>query len=146
MVLEHELPTKHQLEEIAQGIATEEGELPEGTELETVLAAASGLTRYEAEGAFSLALVREGKISPDTVWELKTQMLKKSGLLSLHCGSEDFKSLGGLDALKVFCKRSLHQPAQNNPNKRPRGMLLLGVPGNDEEDVTCHSRRSVEYV
>ena len=57
VVLEHELPTRAQLLEIAQGIATEAGELPQELELERVLEAASGLTRYEAEGAFSLAVL-----------------------------------------------------------------------------------------
>ena len=49
-----------------------------------------GLTRYEAEGAFSLSLVRHGKVTAESVWELKSQMLKKSGLLSLHRGAESF--------------------------------------------------------
>ena len=52
MVLEHDLPNRQQIEEIARGIATESGELPEGDDLQTVLDAAAGLTRYEAEGAF----------------------------------------------------------------------------------------------
>ena len=77
----------------------------------------------------SLSLVRHGRITPDAVWDLKTQALKKSGLLTLHRGSEDFGNLGGLAALKAFCKRSLLQPGRSNPNKRPRGVLLLGVPG-----------------
>jgi hypothetical protein len=129
VVIEHDLPSRDQLEEIARGIATEEGELPEGAELQTVLDAAAGLTRMEAENAFSLSLVRQERITADAVWELKTQMLKKSGLLSLHRGNEDFNNLGGLAALKAFCKRSLLQPSRSNPNKRPRGVLLLGVPG-----------------
>jgi len=57
VVIEHDLPGREQLEEIARGIAIEEGELPEGSELETVLDAAAGLTRMEAENAFSLSLV-----------------------------------------------------------------------------------------
>ena len=57
VVLEHELPNRDQLLSIAEGIATEEGELPDGEELQRVLDAASGLTRYEAEGAFSLSLI-----------------------------------------------------------------------------------------
>ena len=68
-------------------------------ELQTVLDAASGLTRMEAENAFSLSLVRNERITADAVWELKTQTLKKSGLLSLHQGTEDFNSLGGLSAI-----------------------------------------------
>ena len=98
--------------------------MPEGADLETVLDAAVGLTRMEAENAFSLSLVREGRITASAVWELKTQTLKKSGLLSLYRGTEDFSRLGGLAALKAFCKRALLQPHRGNPLKRPRGVLL----------------------
>jgi hypothetical protein len=129
VVIEHELPNRQQLEQIARGVATETGELTEGQELENVLSAASGLTRLEAENAFSLSLVRTGQIKADTVWELKTQNLKKSGLLSLYRGDENFESLGGLSALKLFCKRILQQTDRNDTRKRPRGVLLLSPPG-----------------
>ena len=46
VVIEHELPGREQLLEIAAGIATEEGELPNGPELDTLLDAASGLIRH----------------------------------------------------------------------------------------------------
>lgn len=129
VVIEHELPDREQLGEIARGIATEESELPDGPELETVLDAAAGLTRMEAENAFSLSLVRHGRVTPDAVWELKTQTLKKSGSLELHRGQEDFSSLGGLSALKSFCKRALLQPSRGDERRRPRGVLLLSPPG-----------------
>ena len=129
VVLEHQLPDREQLHEIATGIAAEDDELPTGSELDTVLDAASGLTRYEAENAFSLSLIRHGRITSEAVWELKSGMLKKSGLLDLHRGQDNFDSLGGLDSLKAFCRRSLLQPGRGNPLKRPRGVLLLGVPG-----------------
>ncbi len=129
VVIEHELPGREQLEEIARGIATEAGEMPTGAELETVLDAASGLTRLEAENAFSLALVRSNRISAAAVWELKTQTLKKSGLLSLNRGGEDFSTLGGMAALKAFCKRALLHLSRGNSRARPRGVLLLSPPG-----------------
>ncbi len=66
VVLEHRLPGKEQLEAIARGI-TEGDELPADSELTQVLDAASGLTRYEAENAFSLSIIREGQINPSTV-------------------------------------------------------------------------------
>jgi len=94
-----------------------------------VLDAASGLTRYEAEGAFSLSLVRQGRIEPPAIWELKSQMLMKSGLLSLHQGDESFADLGGLDSLKAFCLRAMRPRPTGSKNCRPRGVLLLGVPG-----------------
>jgi hypothetical protein len=129
VVVPHDLPGRAQLAEIARGIGTDPGEMPEGPELETLLDAASGLTRYEAESAFSLSLVRHDRLQPDAVWELKCQTLRKSGLLTLHRGTEDFQSLGGLSALKAFCRRSLLQPGRGHPLKRPRGCLLLSPPG-----------------
>jgi hypothetical protein len=129
VVVEHQLPDREQLHDIATGIAAEDGELPTGAELDTVLDAACGLTRYEAENAFSLSLVRHNRITSEAVWELKSGMLKKSGLLELHRGQDNFEALGGLNSLKSFCKRSLLQPGRGNPLKRPRGVLLLGVPG-----------------
>ncbi len=129
VLIHHALPGRDQLEELARSIATEDGELPGGDELNTVLDAAAGLTRYEAEGAFSLSLVREQAIRPQTIWELKSQTLKKSGLVSLHRGSESFDDLGGLDALKSFCTRAMRRQSNLDPLKRPRGVLLLGVPG-----------------
>jgi len=129
VVLEHDLPVRQQLHEIARGIATEDGELPTGAQLDMLLDAAAGLTRYEAESAFSLSLVRHGRILPDAVWDLKCQTLKKSGLMQLYRGTEDFSSLGGLASLKAFTKRALLQPSRSNPLKRPRGVLLLSPPG-----------------
>ncbi len=126
VVIQHRLPDKSQLEAIARGVATEENELPPGSKLGAVLDSASGLTRYEAENAFSLSIVRDGLIQSDTVQQLKSQMLKKSGLLTLHQSETGFEQLGGLDAVKDFCTRVLQS---NSRVARPRGILLLGVPG-----------------
>jgi SpoVK/Ycf46/Vps4 family AAA+-type ATPase len=56
-------------------------------------------------------------------------MLKKSGLLQLHRGRERFDNLGGLQSLKSFCLRAMRRQGHQNPLRRPRGVLLLGVPG-----------------
>ncbi|MCA9030743.1 MAG: AAA family ATPase, partial [Planctomycetaceae bacterium] len=121
--------SRAQLMEIATGIATEAQEMPTGPDRELVLDAASGLTRMEAENAFSLSLVRHGRIAPEAIWQLKSGALKKSGLLTLQPADADFSSLGGLDSLKAFCKRSLLRTHQRDTNCLPRGVLLLGVPG-----------------
>jgi ATPase family associated with various cellular activities (AAA) len=127
VIIEHDLPDKAQLRKIAEGVATEAGEMPGGEDLNRLLDAAAGLTRYEAESAFSLSLVRHAKLQPEAVWELKAGMLKKSGLLSLHRGREGFKDLGGLDGLKQFCTKAL--APRTSGRAKPRGILLLGVPG-----------------
>lgn len=129
VVLEHELPDREQLREIAKGIAIGDSELPEGADLDRVIDAATGLTRLEAENAFSLSLVRHDRIECDSIWELKTQTLKKSGSLELYRGTDRFESLGGLSSLKAFCKRALLQSGRDDWRRRPRGVLLLSPPG-----------------
>lgn len=130
ILLEHDLPGREQLAEIARSMATEPGEFPESTtDQNCLLEAASGLTRYEAESACSLSLVRHSRLVPETLWELKSQTLKKSGLLTLHRGGETFADLGGLDALKTFCQRLLRPKPRKDPLTCPRGILLLSPPG-----------------
>lgn len=128
VVLEHDLPSRDQLAEIARSIATEDGELPAGGDVNRVLDAAAGLSRYEAEGAYSLSITRHGRLAPQAIWELKSQTLKKSGLVQLHRGQESFADLGGLESLKSFCTRAL-RPGRKNQLARPRGVLLLSPPG-----------------
>jgi hypothetical protein len=126
VVIEHELPDRTQLEAIARELTSDRPEdLPSGDELQRVLDAACGLTRYEAEGAFALSLTRHDALRPEAVWELKTQALRKDGLLALHRGGERFDALGGLGALKDFCQKALRPGGA----VKPRGVLLLGVPG-----------------
>ncbi len=48
--------------------------------------------------------------------------------MTIHRGGETFADLGGLDALKAFCRRSLIRKPSSS-QARPRGVLLLGVPG-----------------
>jgi hypothetical protein len=128
VVVEHDLPSREQLAEIVRGVATEPGEMPDES-VEAVLDSAAGLTRYEAENAFALSLVRHRRIEPSVVFEQKSQQLKKSGLLSLHQGTETFADLGGMEGLKSFCLRSLRNSRRDSVRTRPRGVLLLSPPG-----------------
>jgi hypothetical protein len=132
VVIEHTLPDRTQLEHIAQELTKDEPQdMPTGEHLQRVLDAAAGLTRYEAEGAFSLSLTRHNAFRPEAIWDLKAQTLRKNNLLTLHRGRERFDDLGGLTNLKDFCRRALR------PGKRvkPRGVLLLGVPGSGKSMI-----------
>ena len=128
VVLEHPLPDRDQLGDIARELTSDSpNELPNGLDLGRILDAAAGLTRYEAEGAFALSLARHGTLRPQAIWDLKTQTLKKSGLLTLHQSQDGFEQLGGLQAMKAFCMRALMQ--RNSRIVKPKGVMLLGVPG-----------------
>ena len=126
-VVEHDLPDRPQLEAIARGIATQDGELPAGDDLQALLDAASGMTRCEVENAYALSLVRHRRLEASTIWQLKAAELKKSNLLTLHRGGETFANLGGLEALKAFCVRALRPKSADKP--KARGIVLVGPPG-----------------
>ncbi len=98
-------------------------------ELPRVIDAAKGLTSSEAENAYSLSLVRHGTLKAETPWEIKAGQLKKSGLVSIHRGSESFQQLGGLDNLKAFCLRAMRRQSEGTVSNRPCGVLLLSPPG-----------------
>ncbi|HEX3314444.1 MAG TPA: AAA family ATPase, partial [Gemmataceae bacterium] len=125
VVLDHALPDRQQLRAIAEQVNEDPQTQTTAPNWDKVLDAAAGLTRYEAEGAFALSIARHNAIRPETIWELKAQALRKNNLLTLHRGGERFGSLGGLVGMKDFCRRAL----QGGRNVRPRGVLLLGVPG-----------------
>src|SRR5690606_12432476 len=122
VVLNHPLPDRQELLTIAQELATAE-EL--GDDLENVLSAAGGRTRYEAEAAYSLSLVRTGRLTAQVVATVKSQQLKQTNLVTLHEGDERFADLGGMEAIKTFCSRALRPGARC----RPRGILLVSPPG-----------------
>lgn len=126
VVIDHQLPDRDQLLAIARELTSDSpDDLPQGDDLQRVLDAAAGLTRYEAEGAFALSLTRHNALMPQAIWELKAATLKKNNLLTLHRGDERFDALGGLASLKDFCRRAL-RPGQR---VQAKGVLLLGVPG-----------------
>ena len=125
-VVEHELPGRAQLEEIARGVATEPGELPEGPELDRLLDAAAGLTRVEAENAFSLGLVRHRRLEAGTIWQLKAAELKKSGLLTLHRGGETFAAWEGWRPSRTSACGHYGPSRPTNPG--PGELCWLGRP------------------
>jgi hypothetical protein len=126
VIVDHELPTQDQLGQIAQDVLADHPDgLPTDRAWQCLLEAAAGLTRAEAEGAFALSLARHDALRPEVIWDLKAQTLRKQNLLTLHRGRENFASLGGLAALKDFCRRAL-QPGRS---VKPRGALLLSPPG-----------------
>ena len=96
VIVEHDLPTREQLLDLARGVATEDGDLPSGPPLDALLDAAAGLTRYEAESAFSLSLVRHNALTHLTVafelsycvliWNRWTRPLVLLGAICLHLG------------------------------------------------------------
>jgi len=139
-LVEHALPDRAQLEQIARGVATEPGELDE-EQLPRILDAAAGMTRYEAEGAYALCLVRQRPaaapaawrphLDPDVIFDLKAQAVAKSGLAQVYRGTESFDDLGGLAQVK----HHLGLCARVTGGLQPKGLVLVGQPGTGKSHI-----------
>lgn len=131
-IVHHELPDHAQLLAIANKMADDNEKdfaKPSPEQTQAVVTAASGMTRLEAENAFALSFVQRETLDPDVIWTLKAQTLEKAGTLSLYRGDANFDGLGGLENLKQFCLRAMRRQGEADPEKRPRGVLLLSPPG-----------------
>ena len=121
VVVEHPLPDKEQLRQIATEIA---GELPDEPNTRRVLEAAAGMTRLEAENAFALSMIEQDMLLPEPIWQLKANLLRQSSALRLYRG--EIPCLGGLSNLTTFCNRAL---STSGHSERAKGVMLLGVSG-----------------
>lgn len=128
-VIEHALPGPDELWNLLSTVLPPD-DLPDrkSSEAQILLESAAGLSRIEALGAYSLSLARNNKIEPKVMWELKANMLTKSGLLELYEVNDSFNMLGGLNNLKEFCIKSINSPNRDD-RTRARGVALLGIQG-----------------
>src|SRR5262249_12382327 len=132
VVVEHPLPDRDQLGQIARELLSDRPEeVPQGEELQRVLDAAAGLTRYEAEGSFALSLTRHNALRPGAVWELKAQAPGPNGPCKLSRGGESFDALRGVEHVRDLTRKLL-RPGCPVP---PKGWLFVGPPGGGKTAV-----------
>ena len=130
VVIEHDLPDRQQLQKIADGIATEQGEMPKGDDLQRLLDAAAGLTRYEAEGAFSLSLVRhEPKLHARDGLGTEGRHAQEVGPADAPPRHREVRRPGRTRRPQEFLHPAPSAPAGERAAARPRGILLLSPPG-----------------
>lgn len=97
--------------------------------------AALGLTSFEAENAFALALVEDGKLDESDLSNIireKKQIIKQSGLLEFIDNKLNINDIGGLNNLKKWLhkrKETWSEKAVAYQLPRPKGLLITGVPG-----------------
>ena len=143
-VLDHDLPLADELWDIAESIIDEENEncddpkllvvKPEGDQKRMILNAAAGFTRLEFANAVSLSIIRHNGLLPDEMWEMKSQALKKSGLLEMVRPTQGFATLGGMDVLKKHTLQFFNSPHAEEDDVQARGIVLLGPPGSGKTE------------
>ncbi|MBE7706419.1 MAG: AAA family ATPase [Cyanobacteria bacterium SIG30] len=96
---------------------------------------ALGLTLQEAENAFALAMVNDGKIDVkdlSVILDEKKQVIKKTGILEFVQSSSNINDIGGLGNLKNWLLKrnnSWSETARIYNIPAPKGVLITGVPG-----------------
>ena len=80
VVIEHGLPARAELFQILCRVTAESERTPWGAGLESVLNAASGMTRRDAEMAFRLSMVRNGRVTPNSVSSIHIEMLTSASV------------------------------------------------------------------
>jgi hypothetical protein len=147
-VIDLPLPTEAELfvmqEDLARGASVLDGgdeEIQVATD-QASARAARGLTEFEAETAFALSLVREGKFSHRVITDVKGQMIRKSGLMEFW-EPADIADVGGLENLKAYIRNraAAFQPG-NEHLPRPKGILLVGIPGTGKS-LSCKATASL---
>ena len=102
---------------------------------ERLCKAALGLTLQEAENAFALSMVNDGKIDArdlTTILSEKMQVIKKTGILEFINSDIKIEDIGGLENLKNWLKKrnnSWSEAAKKYCLPAPKGVLITGVPG-----------------
>ena len=97
--------------------------------------AALGLTLQEAENAFALAMVNDGKLDVTDlkiIMNEKMQVIKKTGILEFIQSDCNVDDIGGLDNLKNWLKKrnnSWSEKAKKYCLPAPKGVLITGIPG-----------------
>jgi hypothetical protein len=122
-IIDFTLPDKEALEVILRSICTDaDVEYPENAP--ALIQQALGLTSFECENAFALALSSTGlkSFNSDIIIQQKSQIVRKNSSLELGSYTETFDQIGGLQALKEFTMKTIR-------SKLSRGVVLLGLSG-----------------
>ena len=102
---------------------------------EKLCKAALGLTLQEAENAFALSMVNDGKIDASdlpVILSEKMQVIKKTGILEFINTDIKISDVGGLENLKNWLNKrnnSWSEAAKKYCLPAPKGVLITGVPG-----------------
>lgn len=102
---------------------------------EKLCKAALGLTMQEAENAFALAMVNDGKLERTdlaTILDEKMQVIRKTGMLEYVQSDLGIDDIGGLDNLKKWLLKrnnSWSEKAKKYCIPSPKGVLVTGIPG-----------------
>ena len=138
-ILDMPLPTLEEIRAKLDKMVSQNNQI-DTTELndegkERLCKAALGLTLQEAENAFALSMVNDGRIDGkdlSVILSEKMQVIKKTGILEFINTDIQISDVGGLENLKSWLNKrnnSWSESAKKYCLPAPKGVLITGVPG-----------------
>ena len=138
VIVESHLPDTDELTYILEGVieSIEESDIHvDRSYMQELVDAALGLSTLEAENAFAFAYVKHRQFHADsiqTVSDMKTNFINRSGVLEYLPSVNQIDEIGGLGTLKEWLglrKKAFSPEASAFGLPTPKGVLLAGVPG-----------------
>ncbi|MFA8439487.1 AAA family ATPase [Pueribacillus sp. YX66] len=141
MMVDYGLPTYDEIQKVLEQMIEINKDNPRITidlneeEKESVIKAALGLTIQEAENAFALSLVMDGRLDIKTVNHVlseKQQIIKKNEILEYIPQEPSINDVGGLENIKRWLikrDKTWLSSASEYGLPAPKGLLITGVPG-----------------
>lgn len=131
-VIEYSLPSREELGGVAAAIGKSAKIEIKPEDKEKIIDAGSGLTTNEFADALAYSIVDKKKFDPPTIYNIKSDTIKKNGILEIVSNQVTLDEIGGLDLLKedLFTKRnSFSQEAKDYGLPTPRPLLAVGQAG-----------------
>jgi hypothetical protein len=125
-VLSLPLPNKDEIEAITREVCGSDIHLTDA-QIDEIWQTARGMTRSEYENAAALCLTQCREIQPERIWQMKARNFLREGFVRLEKSEGGFERIGGYGGIKRLAKAMLRP--QPDPLLRPRGLILVGVPG-----------------
>lgn len=120
---------------VIQVIGDELGVALDGSKVEAASVSLSGLNLHQIESILLESYQRTKDFTPDTMKALKSEMVKRSGVLEVRDPEVSFKDIGGYHAIKDFVSKYIINVLKRPERARhfglglPKGLLFFGPPG-----------------
>lgn len=120
---------------IIEAVGGELGVTLDGPKLEGTQVALSGLNLHQIESILLESYHRARDFCPEIMKELKSEMVKRSGVLEVRDPQFSFKDIGGYHAIKDFVSKYIINVLRRPEKARrfglglPKGLLFFGPPG-----------------
>lgn len=131
------LPSREELHDVAKSIAKSAKKELNG-DTDSVLTALSGLTTNEAADAISFSIMSTKTIDAGVISKIKTDTIRRNGIVEIVDGKIDIDSIGGLSATKEWLSKrvkAFSKEALQFGLATPKGLLMIGLSGTGKSAI-----------